>query len=407
MLSCKKDDEIQKTSAPTISSSNIGVSSLKCYGGSDDETVVGIKATADGGYFVVANTWSPDGIVSNPSGGIDILVIKFNSSNAIVWTKVIGGNEDDQAYDFCVNSSNEIFIAINSYSSNNGFTSSAFTASGYVIKLNAVGNREWITKTVYPAAIGIVLSKDENVFALAQPSNLNDFRIIKVNKSNGAVIWDKATSINQEPADILVLSDSSIVVTCDDPNLNGIAVEHLTKAGISLSLTSFNNAIFNLNHTELLTNNNLLITGKTVLDDRARIGVVDVNGTAIVDKDISSLGGPVSDNDFLNSKHSISITSNSNLISCYQLFLSASMVGFDTRSWGVIVDANTGNANSTLKYVIDGNGDDEIIGVAKLINGKIIVAGNTDSNNADFIGNFNSGNTASFINTDIFIAELN
>ncbi|GAB4006241.1 hypothetical protein GCM10028808_07810 [Spirosoma migulaei] len=70
----------------------------KALGGSKNDSVTAILATADGGYVVAGSTTSNDGEISDYRGGAhDAWIVKLNSAGTIVWKKTIGGTGDDQA----------------------------------------------------------------------------------------------------------------------------------------------------------------------------------------------------------------------------------------------------------------------------------------------------------------------
>ncbi|QDK77495.1 hypothetical protein EXU85_02330 [Spirosoma sp. KCTC 42546] len=70
----------------------------KALGGSKNDSVTAILATADGGYVVAGSTTSNDGEISDYRGGAhDAWIVKLNSAGTIIWKKTIGGMGDDQA----------------------------------------------------------------------------------------------------------------------------------------------------------------------------------------------------------------------------------------------------------------------------------------------------------------------
>lgn len=68
------------------------------YGGSDQEVGTTVIETTDGGYLVVARTFSNDGDVPNMQGVADYYVVKLDSMGELVWQKTFGGSNHDWPY---------------------------------------------------------------------------------------------------------------------------------------------------------------------------------------------------------------------------------------------------------------------------------------------------------------------
>ena len=60
----------------------------------------GVITTSDGGFIVVGNTQSTDGIFSTKTRvGSDLFVVKFSADVEIQWIQTYGGSSDDRGYD--------------------------------------------------------------------------------------------------------------------------------------------------------------------------------------------------------------------------------------------------------------------------------------------------------------------
>ncbi len=121
----------------------------KVYGGNDQDYLLSIDKTSDGGYIL--GGYSSSNASGNKTedviGGLDYWIVKINSSGIIEWQKTIGGNSDD------------ILIDIKEVS-DGGYILCGISASGIS------GNKT-----------------EENI-------GQGDYWIVKVN-STGDVIWDK------------------------------------------------------------------------------------------------------------------------------------------------------------------------------------------------------------------------
>jgi PKD repeat protein len=69
----------------------------KCLGGSGKDMARSIRQTADGGYVVAGYTSSNDGDVSGNHGMEDYWVVKLDKSGDLVWQKLLGGKDMEEA----------------------------------------------------------------------------------------------------------------------------------------------------------------------------------------------------------------------------------------------------------------------------------------------------------------------
>ena len=67
----------------------------KCFGGTGDDILGLVEATADGGYFFGGSTSSIDGDIISNHGGRDIWIGKLNSGLTIQWQKSLGGSGNE------------------------------------------------------------------------------------------------------------------------------------------------------------------------------------------------------------------------------------------------------------------------------------------------------------------------
>ena len=62
----------------------------KCFGGSsDDNAMVSVQQTSDGGYIMTGSTFSNDGDLSGNHGGVDCWVAKLDNAGSIQWKKCL------------------------------------------------------------------------------------------------------------------------------------------------------------------------------------------------------------------------------------------------------------------------------------------------------------------------------
>src|SRR4030042_5349816 len=65
----------------------------RAYGGTNADFARRIQQTTDGGYILLANTYSFG------AGYLDVWVIKLDYAGNVLWEKTYGGNDFDEGYD--------------------------------------------------------------------------------------------------------------------------------------------------------------------------------------------------------------------------------------------------------------------------------------------------------------------
>jgi len=109
----------------------------RAIGGSgiDGDYAVSIIQTTDGGYAVAGYTWSW------VTQDYDMHIVKLSSSGTLLWSKTIGGTDDEQAFSIIQTTDGGYVVA--------GYTNSFGAGLGdmYIVKLNSSGTLQW-NKTV-------------------------------------------------------------------------------------------------------------------------------------------------------------------------------------------------------------------------------------------------------------------
>ncbi|MEO8147069.1 MAG: T9SS type A sorting domain-containing protein [Bacteroidia bacterium] len=104
---------------------------VKTYGGPGVEAGVRIVETVDGGFFIAGET------TTNSLGLRDILVFRTNSAGDLMWLKNIGGAGDEEAFGLCATNDGGYVIAGVSTSFGSG------DDDVYLIKMDDIGNKLW------------------------------------------------------------------------------------------------------------------------------------------------------------------------------------------------------------------------------------------------------------------------
>ena len=109
----------------------------KTFGGSYDDSAASVQQTTDGGYIIAGYTYSYSSTLY-----ADVYLIKTDSSGIQQWFKTFGGSYGDWAYSVQQTTDGGYIIVggTSSYGSNIGSTS---YADVYLIKTDSSGNQQW------------------------------------------------------------------------------------------------------------------------------------------------------------------------------------------------------------------------------------------------------------------------
>ncbi len=172
-----------------------------------------VAQTSDGGYIVTGSTTNSAG-----AGGTDVLLVKFNSSGAVEWTKTVGGTSADVGNSVAQTSDGGYIVTGQSIS---------YSGTGYdllFVKFDSSGAEEW-TKIVGGDSSdfgrSVVQTSDGGYVVAGYSASYGDdtgydVLLVKFN-SSGAVEWTK--TVGGESGDfgrsVVQTSDGGYVVTGD------------------------------------------------------------------------------------------------------------------------------------------------------------------------------------------------
>lgn len=199
----------------------------KSYGGEQNEYGYDFRFTADGGCILTGRTESHGGDVTGYHGGLDCWIVKVNSTGAIDWQRCVGGSKDDEAYSVEVLNDGYIFTG---YTSSNDGDVSGFHGGTFdmlVGKLDLSGNLVW-TKTLggdqQDMGEYIVKGSDGGVVVGGWTGSNNgdasgnhgdaDFWLVKLNDQTGAIVWQHCYggSFNEQAYSLAVTADGGYVM---------------------------------------------------------------------------------------------------------------------------------------------------------------------------------------------------
>ena len=113
------------------------------YGGSVNEFPGSIQPTNDGGFVVLANTYSNDGQVTGQHGQLDLWVVKLDENGELEWQSCFGSSGNDFAGDIRQTPDGGFLIIGSANTVDGDVSNTAGSSDIWVVKLNATGNLDW------------------------------------------------------------------------------------------------------------------------------------------------------------------------------------------------------------------------------------------------------------------------
>ncbi len=170
----------------------------KQLGTSSSDNGQGITSDSSGNIYVTGDTsGSLDGNTS--AGGIDLFVVKYNSSGVKQWTKQLGTSAQDYGTGITTDSNANIYVTGYTFGGLDG-NASAGIGDLFVVKYNISGVKQWtrqLGSSDVDEAFGIAIDSSGNVYvtgstrvALAGHINAGseDLFVVKYN-SSGVTQW--------------------------------------------------------------------------------------------------------------------------------------------------------------------------------------------------------------------------
>lgn len=115
----------------------------KSYGGTGDELLYDMQATDDGGYIFAGSSFSTDGDITNPKGGLDYWIVKTDADGVLDWQVSLGGTAEDQAKAIRQTSDGGYIVVGESNSLDGDVSAPKGNYDIWVVKLDGAGNIDW------------------------------------------------------------------------------------------------------------------------------------------------------------------------------------------------------------------------------------------------------------------------
>ncbi len=211
----------------------------KCYGGSNDDLANDIVQTSDGGYIVIGDTYSSNGMVNGNHGGNDVWVVKLSNSGNIIWSNCFGGSGSDFGNNIEVLADGNLIIS-GYTTSNDGNVSGNHGGSNpkdaWIFKLSSSGQFLWqkcyggtgvdVFWSFFVQSNGDILytgetnSNDGDVSG--NHGGITDLWVVKTN-SSGNFLWQKCFggSSQDRSWDAILTNDGNYTIIGDTKSNDG------------------------------------------------------------------------------------------------------------------------------------------------------------------------------------------
>ncbi|WP_420571545.1 hypothetical protein [Kordia sp.] len=170
IFSCSSDDSTSgdPTDEPTPIGFQGEIDWLKTLGGTQEDTAQDITMTSDGGYAIVGYTKSIDGdITDHTSEQNDYWVMRLDADGNVLWSKTYGGTADDRGEAIKTTTDGGFIVTGYSRSSDEDVTINNGFYDQWIVKLDAVGNISWEKSFGYSGsdqAFDIIQTSDGGYF---------------------------------------------------------------------------------------------------------------------------------------------------------------------------------------------------------------------------------------------------
>ena len=120
----------------------------RCLGGSNQDEARCIRQTDDGGFIFAGSTRSDDGDVSGHHSSVhewfpDVWVVKLDKGGAIEWSRCLGGSGRDEAWDIQATEDGGFILAASTESGDGDVTGPHGRMDAWIVKLDRGGAITW------------------------------------------------------------------------------------------------------------------------------------------------------------------------------------------------------------------------------------------------------------------------
>lgn len=173
----------------------------KCLGGGDSEEGADILQTADGGYIVAGSAASVNCNLTDNHGGSDFWIVRLSNEGDIIWQKMYGGSQEEDALSLSKAVDGGYFIAGFTLSNDGDVSGNHGSTDWWVIKIDETGKLIWqkslggtgndrANSVQSTADGGCIVAGLEESPDVKDNHGIGDYWLVKLDKS-GNIQWQK------------------------------------------------------------------------------------------------------------------------------------------------------------------------------------------------------------------------
>jgi len=174
---------------------------IKTFGEFGEDIGYSVRQTFDGGYIIAGST-------NNIGYGGDVWLIKTDKDGNMLWDKIFGGNDRDEAYSVQQTSDDGYIIA------GMTFSFGSVWVDAWLIKTDENGDEQW-NKTYGGTHVDMAKSVQQTFDGgyIIAGSTESDFWLIKTD-GNGNIVWDTTYGGNDfdEACSVQQTSDNGYII---------------------------------------------------------------------------------------------------------------------------------------------------------------------------------------------------
>lgn len=113
------------------------------FGGSNNDRSYAVMQTDDGGFLMTGHSESDDFDITEPNGSYDFWAVKIKPDGELEWQKNLGGSSVEFAYDLSKSNNSGYFIIGDTRSANGDVSQALGNADAWLVHLDQQGNLDW------------------------------------------------------------------------------------------------------------------------------------------------------------------------------------------------------------------------------------------------------------------------
>ena len=263
------------------------LSGQNLFGGTGVDWYQDMLVDSDKNIYLASYSSSIDRDIANPKGGIDIFIIKLDSSGNVVFKKSFGGTNNDYVYKMKLRPNGNIVFVGSSFSNTfEGVSTPDISETGLLAEITSNGDLVWVRKFGYvrpdigrfyvEEILDLVIDDNGNIFTCGSYDN---YFGVRRHSPTGDIVWQRKLGTNDNiqkvalaididsQGNIVVAGNSTVVATNYRGGGNDILLVKYSPNGSMLKSQHLGGTSTERLFSILVNENELYISGITYSTD--------------------------------------------------------------------------------------------------------------------------------------------